>query len=125
MNLDELDYSLPPELIAQIPTEPRDASRLLVAAGAGAGLRLDDRRFRELPSLLRRGDVLVRNDTRVIPARVHFRKATGGRVELLFLERLHPAREPAAASGRARAGSKAGIRPGARAGSRVGVRRGA
>jgi S-adenosylmethionine:tRNA ribosyltransferase-isomerase len=88
MNLEELDYSLPAELIAQVPTEPRDASRLLVAAGAGADLRLDDRRFCELPRLLRRGDVLVRNDTRVIPARAHFRKATGGRVELLFLERL-------------------------------------
>jgi len=88
MRLDELDYELPPELIAQVPLEPRDASRLLVADGAGAALTLDDRTFRDLPALLRRGDVLVRNDTRVIPARAHFRKATGGRVELLFLERL-------------------------------------
>jgi len=88
MRLDELDYTLPPELIAQVPLEPRDASRLLVASGAGASLAFDDRAFRDLPGLLRPGDVLVRNDTRVIPARAHFRRATGGRVELLFLEPL-------------------------------------
>jgi S-adenosylmethionine:tRNA ribosyltransferase-isomerase len=88
VRLDELDYDLPDELIAQTPAEPRDASRLLVAAGAGALLRLADRRFRDLPALLAAGDVLVRNDTRVIPARTWFRKPTGGRVELLFVERL-------------------------------------
>ena len=88
MRLAELDYTLPADLIAQVPVEPRDASRLLVAGGSAARLRLDDRRFVELPVLLRAGDVLVRNDTRVIPARAHFRKPTGGRVELLFLERL-------------------------------------
>ncbi len=88
MRLDELDYSLPPELIAQVPVEPRDAARLLVVSGSAAALACDDRRFRDLPGLLRRGDVLVRNDTRVIPARARFRKATGGRVELLFLERV-------------------------------------
>jgi S-adenosylmethionine:tRNA ribosyltransferase-isomerase len=93
MKLEELEYTLPKELIAQVPAEPRDASRLLVAVGTGARLRLDDRRFRELPCLLRAGDVLVRNDTRVIPARAHFRRETGGRVELLFLERP---RQPAA-----------------------------
>jgi S-adenosylmethionine:tRNA ribosyltransferase-isomerase len=87
VRLDELDYELPAELIAQVPVEPRDASRLLVARGAGAGLELDDRRFGDLASLLAPGDVLVRNDTRVIPARAHFRKSTGGRIELLFLER--------------------------------------
>jgi len=88
MRLDELDYSLPSELIAQVPVEPRDAARLLVVGGGGAALSCDDRAFRDLPGLLRRGDVLVRNDTRVIPARARFRKSTGGRVELLFLERL-------------------------------------
>ena len=93
MRLDELDYTLPPELIAQVPLEPRDASRLLLATGAGTSLALRDQAFRDLPGLLRPGDVLVRNDTRVIPARAHVRKATGGRVELLFLERL---RDPGA-----------------------------
>ncbi len=88
MRLDELDYDLPDELIAQVPAEPRDASRLLVAAGAGAFLRLGDKCFRDLPALLAPGDVLVRNDTRVIPARARFRKPTGGRIELLFVERL-------------------------------------
>ena len=87
MRLDELDYALPAELIAQVPAEPRDASRLLVARGAGTALALDDQRFADLPALLEPGDVLVRNDTRVIPARAHFRKPTGGRIELLFLER--------------------------------------
>jgi S-adenosylmethionine:tRNA ribosyltransferase-isomerase len=98
VRLDELDYELPAELIAQVPAEPRDASRLLVARGAGAALALDDRRFAELPALLGPGDVLVRNDTRVIPARAHFRKPTGGRIELLFLERrAQPAADPTGA----------------------------
>jgi S-adenosylmethionine:tRNA ribosyltransferase-isomerase len=88
VKLDELDYDLPEELIAQVPSEPRDSSRLLVATGAAQRLRLADRRFRDLPALLDSGDVLVRNDTRVIPARAHFHKPTGGRVELLFVERL-------------------------------------
>ena len=96
MKLDELDYDLPEELIAQVPAEPRDASRLLVATGAGRRLRLADWRFHDLPALLGPGDVLVRNDTRVIPARAHFHKPTGGRVELLFVERL-PDAAPAAA----------------------------
>ncbi len=92
MRTDELDYILPQDLIAQHPVEPRDASRLLVTQGRGDGLALADQRFGDLPALLRPGDVLVRNDTRVIPARTHFRKETGGRVELLFLEPLDEAR---------------------------------
>jgi S-adenosylmethionine:tRNA ribosyltransferase-isomerase len=83
LRLDDLDYDLPQELVAQHPVEPRDASRLLVCRrGEGA---IDDRVFAELPGLLRAGDVLVRNDTRVFPARAFFRRATGGRVEALFL----------------------------------------
>jgi len=83
LRLDDLDYVLPEELVAQVPVEPRDASRLLVCRRAG-GLP-EDRVFRDLPGLLREGDVLVRNDTRVFPARSFFRRATGGRIEVLFL----------------------------------------
>jgi S-adenosylmethionine:tRNA ribosyltransferase-isomerase len=83
LRLSDLDYELPDELIAQTPAEPRDASRLLVARrDTGA---LEDRAFSELPGLLRAGDVLVRNDTRVFPARSFFHRATGGRIEVLFL----------------------------------------
>ncbi len=86
MRTSDFDYALPKELIAQTPLEPRDASRLLVLdRGAGSISHL---RFRDLPAHLRPGDVLVCNDSRVIPARVHGRKIpTGGRVELLLLNR--------------------------------------
>ena len=83
LTLDDLDYDLPPELIAQQPLAARDASRLLVLRRAAGGL--EDRAFRDLPALLCPGDVLVRNDTRVFPARCFFRRATGGRIEVLFL----------------------------------------
>src|SRR5882757_980781 len=65
MRVDQFDFTLPRELIADQPIEPRDASRLLVV---GSGIA--DRRIAELPSLLRPGDVLVANDTRVIPVRL-------------------------------------------------------
>ena len=85
MRVDLFDYELPPDRIAQDPVEPRDAARLLVLPPEGPPR---DRLVRDLPDLLRPGDLLVLNDTRVIPARVHGRKPTGGRVELLFAERL-------------------------------------
>jgi len=75
-------FELPDELIAQEPAAERDASRLLHVAGD----RTDDRTFRDLPELLPERAVLVVNDTRVLPARVLGSKASGGRVELLFLE---------------------------------------
>jgi S-adenosylmethionine:tRNA ribosyltransferase-isomerase len=82
-------YELPHELIAQAPLAERSASRLLVLdAQSGA---LEDRRFVDLPALLAPGDLLVLNDTRVLPARLHGTKVTGGRVELL-LERPIDAR---------------------------------
>jgi S-adenosylmethionine:tRNA ribosyltransferase-isomerase len=81
----DFSYDLPPGLIAQAPLPERSASRLLVLDGATGGL--SDRQFADLPSLLSPGDLLVLNDTRVLPARVHGRKPTGGAVELL-LERL-------------------------------------
>ncbi len=83
MRTTDFDFALPPELIAQHPAPERSASRLLHLAADGP----HDRRVRELPQLLRRGDLLVFNDTRVIKARLLGRKDSGGRVELL-IERL-------------------------------------
>ncbi|MEW6611424.1 MAG: tRNA preQ1(34) S-adenosylmethionine ribosyltransferase-isomerase QueA [Pseudomonadota bacterium] len=85
MKKSQFSYHLPEHLIAQAPLPQRSASRLLHLEGASG--RLEDRLFRELPDLLRPGDLLVFNDTRVIPARFHGRKDTGGAVELM-LERL-------------------------------------
>jgi S-adenosylmethionine:tRNA ribosyltransferase-isomerase len=80
------DYDLPPERIAQRPIEPRDAARLLVDHGPGRPP--EHRHVRDLPQLLERGDLLVLNETRVLPARLHLRKPSGGGVEVLLLERL-------------------------------------
>jgi S-adenosylmethionine:tRNA ribosyltransferase-isomerase len=85
MRANELDYDLPPELIAQHPVEPRDASRLLVFDRASGVIR--HRTFAELPEELDRHLVVV-NDTRVVPARLRLRRETGGEVEVLLLERL-------------------------------------
>lgn len=82
MRTTDFDYRLPPHLIAQRPLPRRSASRLLVLDGASG--RIQDRRTRDLPELLAPGDLLVFNDTRVIPARVYAAKATGGRVEFLI-----------------------------------------
>jgi len=81
--LADFAYDLPPELIAQTPAPTRTGSRLLHVAGD----RLADLRFGDLPNLLGAGDLLVFNDTRVIKARVHGRKATGGKVEIM-VERI-------------------------------------
>jgi S-adenosylmethionine:tRNA ribosyltransferase-isomerase len=86
LDTDALDYSLPASAIAQVPVEPRHASRLLVDRGPGA--RPKHCRVADLPSLLQRGDLIVVNDTRVLPARLHLRKPTGGAVEVLLLEEL-------------------------------------
>lgn len=83
MKSSDFDYELPPERIAQTPCEPRDAARLLVDRGDRAP---DHRRVADLPELLRRGDLLVLNDTRVLPARVHLSRRTGGHVEVLVLD---------------------------------------
>ncbi|HXH82613.1 MAG TPA: S-adenosylmethionine:tRNA ribosyltransferase-isomerase, partial [Candidatus Tectomicrobia bacterium] len=84
MDVADLEYTLPPEAIAQTPAEPRESARLLVI-GRRTGA-LADRRVADLPDLLRPGDCLVVNDSRVIPARVHAEDAQGRPVELLFLE---------------------------------------
>ncbi len=81
----DFDYELPPDLIAQAPLPERSGSRLLACDGATATCR--DLWFRDLPALLEPGDLLVLNDTRVLPARLRGRKATGGSVEIL-LERI-------------------------------------
>ena len=79
-SLAEFDYDLPPELIAQSPLAERTASRLLVVGNA----HLEDRRFSDLPGLLRAGDLLVFNDTRVLHARLRGVRDSGGRVEVLI-----------------------------------------
>jgi S-adenosylmethionine:tRNA ribosyltransferase-isomerase len=78
----DFTYELPEELIAQQPLAERSASRLLTLDGASGALA--DRQMREFPTLLDPGDLLVFNDTRVIPARLYARKESGGRVELLL-----------------------------------------
>ena len=83
MKLENFDYELPEELIAQAPCADRDQSRLLVVHRDTG--RLEHRRFCELPEYLRPGDAVVVNDSRVIPARLFGNKESGGRVEFLLL----------------------------------------
>jgi S-adenosylmethionine:tRNA ribosyltransferase-isomerase len=89
MRLDEFDYELPAERIAQVPIEPRDAARLLVDRGSTPP---EHRTVAELPDLLRPGDVVVVNETRVIPARLRLQRETGGAAEVLLLEPQDPGR---------------------------------
>src|SRR3979490_3235917 len=89
MRRTDFHFDLPPELIAQRPVATRSASRMLVLDGADGSRR--DLRFRDLPSLLRPADLLVFNDTRVIPARVFGLKESGGRGASL-LPRAVPAK---------------------------------
>jgi S-adenosylmethionine:tRNA ribosyltransferase-isomerase len=107
MRLEELDYDFPADLIAQAPSEPRDACRLLVVDRHTGDLA--HRTFSDLPELLRPGDVVVLNDSRVLPARVQAVKPTGGRVELLF---LHPTSDRDTWEALARPSNR--LRPGAR-----------
>jgi len=84
VNLSDFDYHLPQELIAQQPAEQRDQSRLMVLNRSSGAF--EHAVFRDLGRYVRSGDVLVANNTRVIPARVYGRKPTGGRVELFLLQ---------------------------------------
>lgn len=86
MRTEAFDYPLPPERIAQEPAEPRDAARLMVIHRTSG--RIEHRAFTDLPEYLRPGDLLVMNDTRVLPARLRARRPTGAQVELLLLRRL-------------------------------------
>ncbi|MDQ3930636.1 MAG: tRNA preQ1(34) S-adenosylmethionine ribosyltransferase-isomerase QueA [Chloroflexota bacterium] len=95
MRIEEFDYSLPPELIAQTPVEPRDHARLLVLdRGTGS---IEHRRFYEIADYLQPGDLLVANESKVLPARLIGHKVgTGGKVEVLL---LRPAPQPEEAGG--------------------------
>jgi S-adenosylmethionine:tRNA ribosyltransferase-isomerase len=111
----DFHYELPPELIAQAPLAERSASRLLLVPPAPAPFA--DHGVRDLPQLLQPGDLLVFNDTRVIPARLFGTKASGGRVEIL-IERLLPGNEARAqigASTSPRAGSRIALDAGGEA----------
>ena len=88
METAELDYELPPELIAQRPVERRDESRLLVYERTTGELR--HRRFSDLPDELAAGELVVVNDSRVIRARLRLERAGGGEAEVLLLERVGP-----------------------------------
>src|SRR5512134_490540 len=85
MQTSDFDYHLPEASIAQTPVEPRDSSRLLVLHRDTGNL--EHRIFRDVTDYLNAGDLLVLNQTRVIPARIYARKETGGRIELLLLRR--------------------------------------
>jgi S-adenosylmethionine:tRNA ribosyltransferase-isomerase len=109
MDSSELDYDLPAELIAQQPVDPRDSSRLLVYDRATRAVR--HRRFHQLPEELTRGELVVVNDSRVIPARLRLRRPTGGAAEVLLLE---PAGDEGTWEALARPSAK--LRPGDRLG---------
>lgn len=83
LRVDDFDYELPPEAIAQVPAEPRDASRLLVLERRSG--RIEHARFADIGRWLRRGDLLVVNDSRVIPARLRGTRSNGGAAEVLVL----------------------------------------
>ena len=89
MKTSDFDYHLPKELIAQTPMEPRDHSRLMVVSREDGSI--EHRHFYDLPEYLRPGDVMVFNDSRVMPARLYGKRTgTGGRIELLLLHRTSP-----------------------------------
>ena len=106
MHKHDFHFDLPPELIAQAPLPQRSASRLLLVDASVP--QLEDRRFVDLPELLRAGDLLVFNDTRVLPARLYGRKPSGGAVEIL-IERVtgtHEARAQLGVSKKPKAGGR-------------------
>jgi S-adenosylmethionine:tRNA ribosyltransferase-isomerase len=92
MRVDLFDFDLPQELIAQRPVSPRDSARLLDVAPMDEGDGLHDRTVRDLPALLQPGDLLVFNDTKVIPARLIGTRISGGKVEALLIRAQAPDR---------------------------------
>ncbi|KAF0112114.1 MAG: S-adenosylmethionine:tRNA ribosyltransferase-isomerase [Chloroflexi bacterium] len=105
MKTSDFNYILPPEAIAQTPIEPRHNSRLMVLRRNT--LEIEDSIFKNIGSYFKRGDLLVINQTRVIPARLFARKPTGGSVELLLLKRLETEIWEALVGGK---GMKPGVR---------------
>ena len=88
MNVNDFDYHLPPELIAQDPLEDRSASRLMLLNKKTG--EVGHAHFRDIVNYLKEGDVLVRNNTRVLPARLlGVKEETGAHVEVLLLQQLH------------------------------------
>jgi S-adenosylmethionine:tRNA ribosyltransferase-isomerase len=102
----DFHFDLPAELIAQRPPAERSGSRLMVLHGAGGGV--EDRQFRDFPQLVHPNDLLVFNDTRVVPARIHGVKDSGGKIELLLERAL------GATTALVHARASKGLRPGAR-----------
>ena len=86
MKVSDFDYQLPPELIAQTPTEPRDHCRLMILNRADSSI--EHHHFYDIIDYLSPGDILVFNDSRVIPARLFGKRESGGKVEILLLRRL-------------------------------------
>ncbi len=103
MRTDDFDYNLPPDLIAQTPVEPRDASRLLVLDRSTG--KITHEQFRNIGRYFHAGDLLVANESRVLPARLFGRKASGGKIEVLLLRRRDERTWEALVGGR-------GVRPG-------------
>jgi len=85
MKLSDFDYTLPKELIAQYPLKERDAARMLVIDRINR--KIEHRNFKDIINYLRKGDLLILNDTKVLPARIIGRRLTGGKAEILLLER--------------------------------------
>ena len=95
--LNDFDFPFPEELVAAAPAEPRDSSRLMLVERASGAV--SHHRFSDLPKLLKAGDCLVLNETKVMPCRLIGRKATGGRAEMLLVGELGPGLWRALASG--------------------------
>jgi len=108
VDLSDFDYELPRELIAQEPLAERELSRLLVLDND----RVRHRAFLDLPGFLESGDVLVLNDSKVVPARLHGKRATGGKVELLLLGKDGPAAEALVRAKPLRAGERIALAEG-------------
>lgn len=89
--IEDFDYELPKSRIAQFPLAERDKSKLLIYTSKG---EIEHRLFKDLPELLSEGTLLVRNISRVLPARIYFKKQTGGSAEILLVEPIEPSQDP-------------------------------